>query len=36
MKKSSSLDEVLNMIRESKSKREAVSIGYLGNVVDLW
>ncbi|CAI4222114.1 unnamed protein product [Auanema sp. JU1783] len=33
---SDNLDEIINWIREYKQKKEAISIGYLGNVVDLW
>ncbi|MCB9234499.1 MAG: urocanate hydratase [Bacteroidia bacterium] len=31
-----SLDELIPRILEAKNNREAVSIGYLGNIVDLW
>ncbi|MFC2130349.1 urocanate hydratase [Bacteroidota bacterium] len=30
------LDELINRINKSKANKEAVSIGYLGNIVDLW
>uniref|UniRef100_A0A915AI08 Urocanate hydratase n=3 Tax=Parascaris univalens TaxID=6257 RepID=A0A915AI08_PARUN len=33
---SDKLDEVIQMIREYREKKQAISIGYLGNVVDLW
>ncbi|VDM23547.1 unnamed protein product [Toxocara canis] len=33
---SDQLDEVIKMIREHRQKKQAISIGYLGNVVDLW
>jgi urocanate hydratase len=30
------LDLVIERVKKAKAKKEAVSIGYLGNVVDLW
>ena len=30
------LDDVINRIRKYRRERKAVSIGYCGNVVDLW
>jgi len=30
------LNELLTRIQKAKTKKEAVSIGYLGNIVDLW
>ncbi|XP_064488264.1 urocanate hydratase-like [Ornithodoros turicata] len=30
------LDELMHRIREAKSKKQVVSIGYIGNIVDLW
>ena len=35
-KYSDNLEEVVNWMQESKRKGEATSIGYYGNVVDLW
>lgn len=32
----SDLDAVVKRIREAKTKKEAVSIAYLGNIIDLW
>lgn len=34
--KYSDLDQVINRVKQAKANKEAVSIGYLGNVVDLW
>jgi urocanate hydratase len=34
--KYSDLDQVIKRVKEAKAKKEAVSIGYLGNAVDLW
>jgi urocanate hydratase len=34
--KYSDLDQVIERVKEAKAKKEAVSIGYLGNAVDLW
>ncbi|CAJ0933040.1 unnamed protein product, partial [Mesorhabditis belari] len=33
---STNLDEIVGLIKEARSERKAISIGYLGNVVDLW
>ena len=33
---SDKLDEVIEMIKEYRKAGQAISIGYLGNVVDLW
>lgn len=33
---SNDLDKVIELIREYRAKKSPVSIGYLGNVVDLW
>lgn len=33
---SKDLEEIVNWIKEYREKKEAISIGYLGNVVDLW
>lgn len=33
---SDNLEEIVKLIKEYRKKKEAVSIGYLGNVVDLW
>lgn len=34
--KYSDLDQVIKRVKEAKANKEAVSIGYLGNAVDLW
>jgi urocanate hydratase len=34
--KYSQLPQLINRIKEAKSKKEAISLGYLGNVVELW
>ena len=34
--KFSDLDEVISRVKKAKKAGEAVSIGYCGNVVDLW
>lgn len=36
MKVTDSLDECISLIRQAKKQKEACSIGYRGNVVDLW
>ncbi len=36
MEYESDLDKLLNRVEEACARREALSIGYLGNVVDLW
>lgn len=36
MEYTDNLEECIRMIRNAKSNGEAVSIGYLGNIVDLW
>lgn len=36
MQKTSSLDECIRIIREYREKKEPLSLGYHGNVVDLW
>lgn len=33
---SDNLDKIITLIREYKQNKQAISIGYLGNVVDLW
>jgi urocanate hydratase len=33
---SDNLDKVIEYIKEYRLKKQTVSIGYLGNVVDLW
>lgn len=33
---SDELDKIIDWIREYRKKKQAISIGYLGNVVDLW
>jgi len=30
------LDELIGRIREAKAKKEAVSLAYLGNIVEIW
>uniref|UniRef100_A0A914XKY5 Urocanate hydratase n=1 Tax=Plectus sambesii TaxID=2011161 RepID=A0A914XKY5_9BILA len=35
-KYSSNLDDIVEMIKQHRKSKTAVSIGYLGNVVDLW
>lgn len=36
MKVTDSLDECISLIRQAKKQKKACSIGYRGNVVDLW
>nr|CAB3267533.1 urocanate hydratase-like [Phallusia mammillata] len=36
MEKTSDLDELLDMIKKARNLKQAISIGYHGNVVDLW
>lgn len=36
VEKSSNLDDVINLIKKFRMSGQPVSIGYLGNVVDLW
>ena len=36
MEKTNDLDECVRMIRQSRRMKQATSIGYHGNVVDLW
>lgn len=36
MEITSSLDEVVERIKRAKKDKEALSLGYQGNVVDLW
>lgn len=36
MEKTNSLDECIRIIREYREKKEPLSLGYHGNVVDLW
>lgn len=36
MKVTDSLDECISLIRQAKKQKKAFSIGYRGNVVDLW
>ncbi|CAK8681142.1 unnamed protein product [Clavelina lepadiformis] len=36
LKKTSDLDEVVALIKKYREEKSSVSIGYLGNVVDLW
>lgn len=33
---SANLDEIIRLIREHRQKKSSISIGYLGNIVELW
>ena len=33
---SENLEEIINLIKENRKNNSTISIGYLGNVVDLW
>ena len=36
MESTDNLGTLITRIKEAKAKKETLSIGYLGNVVDLW
>ena len=36
VEKTDNLNELVSKIKESKKQKKATSIGYLGNIVDVW